>query len=783
MKDDIWFISRWKSFISLALCVFVLLPGCASRDSEYRYLYSSLQEEIETAAKGNPLEGRRIVIDPGHGGRFRGIVGADSLSEAEVNLGVALYLWGMLNEENAAVMLTRTTDKDFVADESSGLRSDLRERTAKADSFLPEVFISIHHNSTLPMNRDKNLIEVYYDSEDTGASLELARSARLHLSRNLGIAESVVKPGNYFVLRNRRRGAAILGEASYLSHPVVEDRLKLASKQKLEAEAYFLALVDYFSRGVPSITMISPQPDTLHGPSEIVYGVRRGYDVPLDPSTARVYIDGKAMSPVFDGDENTIRFGLPEEIPNGTHLVRAEIASVRGASASSPLRTLVVDRLPGHIIPLPTSIRPDGTGVISVKVLDVTGYPVIDGTEVTARRLESDENLTGKCEKGICSLRLRKDLLPGKFEFRARNKTDTLFFEPHPAIDRQTIYVLDEGGERPVPYPVATYSDGKLAATGDSAGRIHLPDSIKAGELIVTGGGFRPAGMVISHDSPKESPGKILLKRLYGARLAGRRIVIDPARGGSSPGHIGEDHVRESSLNLEMAVKLHKVLTASGAEVRLTREGEETLSLQERIFRTNRFRPDAAIRIRHDYSPGDKGDRCLVLHYPGSEKGRELASYIGAALEGIYPETGFRAAEAADPFLTQTSCPAVEVRFISPSSEVDPGILSTSAYQAVCSEKIFGSILRYFEGGDSAQVFPLDVTVMRNGRQLAGAYVSIDNILTLPTDDSGSARFSSVESGEHMFLVQKDGEVCYQALRRVDPESQNEIIITLERRR
>ena len=38
------------------------------------------------------IKGKRIVIDPGHGGVFRGAVGLDGLDEADVNLGVALYL-------------------------------------------------------------------------------------------------------------------------------------------------------------------------------------------------------------------------------------------------------------------------------------------------------------------------------------------------------------------------------------------------------------------------------------------------------------------------------------------------------------------------------------------------------------------------------------------------------------------------------------------------------------------------------------------------------------------
>src|SRR5262245_785453 len=55
----------------------------------------------------SPLRGRRIVIDPGHGGRFDGTEGPSATREADVNLGVGLYLWGLLHDAGADARLTR----------------------------------------------------------------------------------------------------------------------------------------------------------------------------------------------------------------------------------------------------------------------------------------------------------------------------------------------------------------------------------------------------------------------------------------------------------------------------------------------------------------------------------------------------------------------------------------------------------------------------------------------------------------------------------------------------
>ncbi len=122
-------MSRAFTWIVLSAAFAVAAAGCSSQRSSRDNLYSQLSEE-PAAFDRSVLEGRRIVIDPGHGGRFRGAVGADSLSEADVNLGVALYLWGLLDEAGAEVRLTRSADRDFLAEGSSAVQDDLAARMA-----------------------------------------------------------------------------------------------------------------------------------------------------------------------------------------------------------------------------------------------------------------------------------------------------------------------------------------------------------------------------------------------------------------------------------------------------------------------------------------------------------------------------------------------------------------------------------------------------------------------------------------------------------------------------
>jgi len=84
-----------------------LLAGCARLavvtqppPLDYgQFLLREVPPEIDISA----LKGKKIVIDPGHGGSYAGAVGPNNLREADVNLGVGLHLWGMLRSEERRV--------------------------------------------------------------------------------------------------------------------------------------------------------------------------------------------------------------------------------------------------------------------------------------------------------------------------------------------------------------------------------------------------------------------------------------------------------------------------------------------------------------------------------------------------------------------------------------------------------------------------------------------------------------------------------------------------------
>jgi N-acetylmuramoyl-L-alanine amidase len=747
---------RAYPLICVAVVILVTI-GCAPKRPQYDELYARLVETPDRR-DSSVLEGRRIVIDPGHGGCFDGVVGADSLREADANLGVALYLWGLLKEAGAEVELTRTTDRDFSGGDEEDLELDLEGRTAIANAFEPEVFISIHHNSILPLDREKNRIEIYYRSDDRETSAELASDIHTHLARNLGIDATEIKPASYYVLRNSTAQAAVLGEASYLSNPNVEEKLKLSNKQKLEGEAYFLGLVSYFSRGVPRIERLEPAGDTLDAPGSLSFVVRPEAGVPIDPGTAEIRVGRMRYKPHFDVMRSSLRCAVDPDLPNGSYEVLCTIRSLKGGTAASRPYTLFVSRPARFVLPLQPSMAPENRVYFSLKILDGNGDPVADGTTIRVRSLDDRGTFEGPCRNGVFGFETKGTDPAQEFIAELPGFTDTLRFDGYDRDEKKPLLVIDASTGEAVPSPLAVSRDRELNIRGNRRGLLLLPSGEAGTAWLVSAHGYRmkllPAG---------EAGGTILLESLYGGALDGLRIAFDPAGGGSDHQGVGNGKLRGAAANMEVAMRVSDILSGGGASVKLTRRGEETISIEERIYKINRFRPDLAVRIRLAEEEDDGAPSCTVFHYPGSEKGMLLASELTERLEGLPPCAEWRRGESAAPFLQQTSCPAVEICNGPMERAENERIYSHPLHPQLEAERIAAAVIA------SMGVQPIEQTVriLVNGVPIVGAAVSIDQAVTRLTDESGGARFACVLPGEHLLTVMIRGE----SLARLTPIS------------
>jgi N-acetylmuramoyl-L-alanine amidase len=107
---------------------------------------------------------RKIVLDPGHGGKDPGAIGVGGIAEKDVVLNVARKLATKLRQEMGVEVVLTRKDDSFVP---------LEDRTAIANAENADLFVSLHTNAS-PNGEARGLETYYLDNTTDEASIRLA---------------------------------------------------------------------------------------------------------------------------------------------------------------------------------------------------------------------------------------------------------------------------------------------------------------------------------------------------------------------------------------------------------------------------------------------------------------------------------------------------------------------------------------------------------------------------------------------------------------------------------
>ena len=136
--------------------------------NEGRFVVTTPCGSISTVSAGFPLQGVRVVLDPGHGGSYDvGAVGPNGLAELDLNLTLSYAVLNELASRGIPAASTRT----------GHYGSLLSVRAAFADALGAEALVSIHHNGPTYRTGSQPGTEVYVQS--VSAQQPQADSARL----------------------------------------------------------------------------------------------------------------------------------------------------------------------------------------------------------------------------------------------------------------------------------------------------------------------------------------------------------------------------------------------------------------------------------------------------------------------------------------------------------------------------------------------------------------------------------------------------------------------------
>tara|TARA_Y100001968_G_scaffold88395_1_gene79464 strand:- start:711 stop:1796 length:1086 start_codon:yes stop_codon:yes gene_type:complete len=177
------------------------------------------------------------------------------------------------------------------------------------------------------------------------------------------------------------------------------------------------------------------------------------------------------------------------------------------------------------------------------------------------------------------------------------------------------------------------------------------------------------------------------------------KVVIDPGHGGSDPGAVGINGLRETDIVLEVSKNVSEFLTIKGVRTILTRKNERTLDLQPRVTKANTNKADAFVSIHANATRGKRRDvNGLETYYYSGSEGYSLAKNIHKQIliaSSQSPDRGVRRSRFY--VIRKTNMPAalVEIGFV--TGIYDAALLRQKAYRKKMSFAIAKGILNYLE--------------------------------------------------------------------------------------
>jgi N-acetylmuramoyl-L-alanine amidase len=211
-----------------------------------------LREMSAVATSGPSLLGKRVVIDPGHGGSDPGVV-YGSVTEAELVWDLAARLEGRLTALGVTTVLTR----------GPGNGATDAQRASLANDVGADVVLSLHVDSG-PSPRPHGLATYYYGGGESSSTIgeRLADLVQRELVARTGLLDLRIHGKTWAILRLTRMPTVRI-ELGYLSSPVdrpmlVDPRFRdtVAEGVLVAVQRLFLPLADDYPTGVMRIPAV-----------------------------------------------------------------------------------------------------------------------------------------------------------------------------------------------------------------------------------------------------------------------------------------------------------------------------------------------------------------------------------------------------------------------------------------------------------------------------------------------------------------------------------------------
>ena len=202
--------------------------------------------QMGTTAALSTLAGRKVIIDPGHGGKDPGAVGYGG-REDHVVLAICRDLKQDLTRSGLTVILTRNSHVDLLNGQGGTKKLELAKRIEMVNASGADAFLSIHANAgTSSAWRGA---QVFVDQKASPASKTLGQKIQEALQREVGTTRKLNQGINHYLLKNSTIPAATV-EVGFMTNPQESRLLQSAAYQRRLALAITHGVLDYFGTPV-----------------------------------------------------------------------------------------------------------------------------------------------------------------------------------------------------------------------------------------------------------------------------------------------------------------------------------------------------------------------------------------------------------------------------------------------------------------------------------------------------------------------------------------------------
>ena len=613
------------------LLMLLLFVGCSQRQG-------LIEPQIPSHAEFPPytrhLKGFKICLDPGHGGQ--GHVpdykrGPTGVREADVNLRVAFYLRELLQQVGATVIMTRVDDS-YVS---------LPMRSQIANENEADFFISLHHNGI--DNPKVNYTSTWYhgDADDSRQSLDLARYVQQGVSDALQLptspasglySDKLITASGFGVLR-LTECPAVLCEASFLSNPEEETRLKEEEYLRKEAFGYFLGIARYVEGGFPKGVLIEPehasvietktprlQIQVMDGLHERGAWMLKRQQVFTD--SIRVKVDNMVVPYHYDRGTDQITVSIEKPLSNGVHLVQTDLVNYYGNHSLPSLQWFKVAP-PAEALDISAwtdTLPADGKSYVAISVAarDAEGMPIADDEPIYAQTSNGTLAETRQLSKnGSARFYLYASDAPGtatvEASYQQTRKSLTIYFaDINGAIVQGQV---SEADSREPIQDARLQTDSGLTGSTDAEGHFFIKTDAESKDFgettlhISVGVGsanpYYPDKHKIHIQSNRATVVDVELHPIADGAFVSTTIVLDSQT--------------DTPETQELITILEGMLKLAGAKVYNIHTDGLKMSVKERIKRINAIK-DRGYYLQINHGEWRKGQPAVVAaHYRGNQ--------------------------------------------------------------------------------------------------------------------------------------------------------------------